>query len=80
MKNVYFRVAGKRKPNEPVFFATSNRLKCLSQTIYHRNAINTDYAIPVDFFKLHFTYDKTNRIYRNALIFSDIQKYIVERA
>jgi len=76
MANVYFRLAGMKKHNslDVVFLQSKNRLKTLSDPIYHRNDRTTELQIPKDEFKKHFSYERFSGIYRTELTWKNVHE------
>jgi hypothetical protein len=76
MANVHFRVAGMKKYNDlnTVFLQSKNRLKTLSDAVYHRNDYSTQLQIPHNEFKKYFSFERGSGIYRTDLTWKEVHE------
>lgn len=67
MRNIIFAKAGTYNDSDEVYFTSRCRKKNLSYGIYHNNYYTTEYIIPQNVIKEHFTFDRSALLYRNSL-------------
>lgn len=73
MRNIIFAKAGTYKDSDDVFFTSRCRKKNLSYGIYHRNKYTTEFLLPQNVFKKHFTFDRSAGVYRNLLTYGQLR-------
>ena len=73
MKNIIFAKVGTFKDSRNVYFTSSCRKKNLSYGIYHNNDYTTEYIIPQNVFKEHFTFDRSAGVYNNQLTYGQLK-------
>ena len=73
MKNIIFVKAGTFEDSDKVYFTSRNRKKNLSYSIYHNNDYTTEFIIPQNVFKEHFTFDRSAGVYDNQLTYGQLK-------
>ena len=73
MKNIIFAKAGTFKDSDKVYFSSRSRKKNLSYDKYHNNDYTTEFIIPQNVFKEHFTFDRSAGVYRNQLTYGQLK-------
>ena len=73
MKNIIFAKAGTFKDLDKVYFSSRSHKKTLSYGIYHNNDYTTEFIIPQNVFKEHFTFDRSAGVYRNQLTYGQLK-------
>ncbi len=73
MKNVIFVRTGPFKDSDKVYFISRSRKKNLSYDIYHNNGYTTEFIIPQNVFKEHFTFNRSAGVYHNQLTYGQLK-------
>ena len=73
MRNIIFVKAGTFKDSDEVYFSSRSRKKNLSYGIYHSNDYTTEFIIPQNVFKEHFTFDRSAGVYHNQLTYGQLK-------
>ena len=73
MRNIIFAKAGTFKDTDEVYFPSRCRKKNLSYDIYHHNDYTTEYLIPQNVFKEHFTFNRSTGVYYNQLTYGQLK-------
>ena len=73
MRNIIFVKAGTFKDSDKVYFSSRSRKKNLSYGIYHNNDYTTEFIIPQNVFKEHFTFDHSAGVYHNQLTYKQLK-------
>ncbi len=76
MKTIQFAFAGVVHENEQIFLVSKMRTTSHNKTIFHRNKYNSEVSLPLEFFKLHFKFDRFSGIYRTKLKYGDIKQFL----
>lgn len=72
MKHVIFELAGNQRPADRVYLQSRHRKQKMNTTVMHNNSVHTVLRMPQDFFKVNFSFDHTQSVYRNSLTWADL--------
>ena len=77
---VFFSVSSdmslKHNLNRRVFLTSDNRIYSRWASRPHHNDYETRLALPIEFFKGNFFYDRSAQIYRNDIQWKDLAEYM----